>query len=911
MASPIPLHPGKSFRPPLPADHLPRPLLVQTLKESSHRRLVLISAPAGFGKSTLVAEYCENLPAGWQSVWVALDSRDHQAGQLLRTLIYALRTLFPRLGEPQLALLEQTHPSQALDLEPVTLALLESLAERHEQAGRASPAHVVLVLDDYHLVQGQQCDRLCALLLERLPSNYQLILTSRQKPDWHLARLRLANQLVELGEQQLRLDDQSAASFLRRVGVMEPDPEWARHLLQRNEGWFAGLRLMAIAAEQASGRARPLTLPKLPGPLINEYLFEEVVSRQPPETQAFLHDVAWLDRFNAVLADRVRERGDSASIIQRLARGRVFIVPLDEQGDWHRFHHLFRDVLRARSAAQDPSRSLAVHRRACQWFSAQGFIAEAIEQALAAERPDQAASLVQALPLDRLLAEQPVAKLLRWKAELPVVLQASSARLVLVQSWTLALACQLEEAQVMSDRLTYFLPQPDAASQRALLAQAQALQGYLARQAGNLDQAAQCCSQALQALGDESPGSRLTCMLTLAEVDLAQRRIESARAWTRSAIELAQRAGQPLFEAQAQLMRARLQQARGLVKRARQTIQAQHLALERIGHVEPLSARARLTMYEGYLAGLQGEREQALTLLDVGIDEARQCRDVHVLLGYCIKASLLGRQADSLTHAFDTLTEAERLMHMWDIPPVFYLGWVTALKCDLWMSTGRRELAEQWLPRLRQTYSGTDPAAPPPFYHALGVFIELVSARLFWLGGDQRACEQILRALLAELQHSGELLQTTQVQVHLARLLFHSGRDAEAAVLLRAALAAAAPNDYLGAFLPLVKQSPPGLPAALSGAPASVLRDRLLAMIPALPRADGRAEAASLREPLSSRERDVLRCIAQGYSNQQISETLYISLHTVKSHARRINHKLGVARRTQAVAQAKLLGLLD
>lgn len=870
----------------------------------------MISAPAGFGKSTLAAEYCEQLPAGWQSLWVALDPRDSQARQLLRTLIHALRTVFPRLGEQQLALLEQTHPQQPLDIEPLTLAVLDSLAQRHEAAGRGGPERVVLVLDDYHLVQGQQCDRLCALLLERLPSHYQLILTSRQKPDWHLARLRLANQLLELDEQQLRLDDQSAVSFLKRIGVVEPDPEWARHLLQRNEGWFAGLRLMAIAAEQSSGRGRPLALPKLPGRLINEYLFEEVVSRQSPEVQAFLHDVAWLDQFSAALADSVRERIDSAAIIDLLARDRVFVVPLDEKGDWYRFHHLFRDVLRARSAAQAPTRSLVVHRRACQWFSAHGLIAEAIEQALAAERPDEAASLVQGLPLDRLLAEQPVAKLLRWKAELPVVLQASSARLVLVQGWTLALACQLEDAQLMLDRLAHFLPQAGAASQRALLAQAQALQGYLARQAGRLDEAAQCCRQALEALGDESPGSRLISMLTLAEIDLAQRRMGSARAWTRSAIELAQRSGEPLFEAQAQLMRARLQQARGLVKRARQTVQTQQRELERIAHSDALSIRARLAMYEGYLAGLQGERERALELLDDGIDEARRCRDVHVLLGYCIKASLLARQPETLTDAFDTLTEAERLMHMWDVPPVFYLGWVTALKCDLWMSTERRELAEQWLPRLRQTYRGAEPAAPPPFYHALGVFIELVSARLFWLAGDQTACEQVLRTLLAELQHSSESLQTTLVQVHLARLLFHSARDAEAAALLRSALAAAAPNDYVSAFLPLLKQSPPGLAAALSGAPASALRDRLLAMLPALPMANGRPAAASLREPLSTRELDVLRCIAQGYSNQQISEALYISLHTVKSHARRINHKLGVARRTQAVAQAKLLGLL-
>ncbi|SDR73893.1 transcriptional regulator, LuxR family [Halopseudomonas xinjiangensis] len=910
MASPIPLYPGKSFRPPLPADHLPRPRLVQLLGDSALRRLILISAPAGFGKSTLAAEYCEQLPDRWRSVWLALDPRDASAGQFLRTLISGLQSVLPRLGEQQLTLLEQTHSQQPLDLESVTRALLASLAERCEATGRNAPERVVLVLDDYHLVQSQQCDRLCALLLEGLPGSFQLMLTSRKKPGWHLARLRLGNQVLELGEDHLRLGNESAAEFLRRAGVTEPDPEWARHILQRNEGWFAGLRLMAIAAEQAAGALRPLTLPKTPGPLINEYLLEEVVLRQPQQVQTFLQDAAWLDRFSAELCDSVRDSEDSAAILEHLASHRVFLVPLDPEGHWYRFHHLFSDVLRNRGAAADPKRQLRIHRRACQWFAAQGLIAEAIEHALAAERPDEAASLVQALPLDQLLAEQPVAKLLRWKAELPTVLQASSERLVLVHAWTLALACQLEDAELMLDRLSAFLPQPDAHRQEQLLALALTLKGYLARQAGKLEEAFSCLGQALDSLTDDASGSRLIAMLTLAEIDLAERRIDDARGRVRDAIALAQRTGSPLFEAQAQLMRARLQQARGLVERARGTVQAQLALIDAGDHAEDLSIRARLTMYEGYLAGLQGEREQALATLDVGIAEARRCRDIHVLLGYCMKASLLGRQRDTLGEGFDTLTEAERLMHMWDIPPVLHLGWLTVLKCDLWMSTDRRELADQWLPRLRQTYCGPAPAAPPPFYHALAAYIELVNARLLWLRGDQAGCEHALRALLATLQRAGEGLQLIIVQVHLARLLFHTNREVEAGALLRAALDMAAAQRIVDPFLSLVRQSPPGLHSALADAPASTLRDDLLAMLPAIAGPTGKPVAATLREPLSTRELDVLRCIAQGYSNQQISEALYISLHTVKSHARRINNKLGVARRTQAVAQAKALGLL-
>lgn len=910
MASPIPLYPGKSFRPPLPTDHLPRPHLVQLLRDTSRRRLVLITAPAGFGKSTLAAEYCETLPESWRSVWLALDQRDASAGQFLRTLIAGLQILFPRLGEQQLSLLEQTHSQQPLDLESLAQALLASLTERCDGAGHNVPERVVLVLDDYHLVQGPQCDRLCALLLERLPGLFQLMLTSRQKPDWHLARLRLGNQVLELGEDHLRLSDEAAADFLKRAGVSEPDPEWARHILQRNEGWFAGLRLMAIAAEKPAGAFRPPTLPKAPGSLINEYLLEEVVMRQPQPVQAFLQDAAWLERFSAQLCDSVRDSDDSARILDHLARHRVFLVPLDAHGHWYRFHHLFSEVLRNREAAADPRRQLRIHRRACQWFAAQGLITEAIEHALSAERPDEAASLVQSLPLDQLLAEQPVAKLLRWKAELPAVLQGSTERLVLVHAWTLALACQLEDAELMIERLGVFLPQPDARRQRQLLALALVLKGFLARQSGQLPEASAYLIEALDSLGEEALGSRITAMLSLAEIALAEQRMEDGRDWARRALALAQRSGNALFEAQAQLMRARLQQARGLIDRARRTVQAQRTLLQAGDYPDGLSVRARCRMYEGYLAGLQGEHELAVALLDEGIDEARRCRDIQVLLGYCIKASLLGRQRATLTAGFETLTEAERLMHMWDVPPVLHLGWLTALKCDLWMSIDRRELAEQWLPRLRQTYCGPDSAAPPPFYHALAAYIELVNARLLWLRGDQAACEHALRALLVSLQRAGEGLQVVIAQIHLARLLFHSGREAEAGAALRAALGVAAAQGIVDPFLPLVRQSPPALPVALADAPASALRDRLLAMVPSLPGPAGKLKSATLREPLSIRELDVLRCIAQGYSNQQISEALYISLHTVKSHARRINTKLGVARRTQAVAQAKALGLL-
>ncbi|KKO02111.1 hypothetical protein LCGC14_0109730 [marine sediment metagenome] len=906
MASLTPFYPGKIFRPPLPADHLPRPDLMSAFNQAGSRRLVLVTAPAGFGKSTLAIEYCEQLDAAWHCVWIALDAQDAQPGQFMRSVVTGLRSVYPLLGDAELTLLQQSHSQQPLDIEQLMLAILAKLAEQHPAD---QPA--VLVLDDYHLVQSPHCDRLCALLLDHLPASFQLLLTSRQRPEWHLARLRLRNQVLEVTEDQLRLSSEASADFLKQAGVAALDPQWSRQILQRNEGWIAGLRLMVVAAEHSIPAPRSFTTSRVSGPLIGEYLLEEVIYGQPDRVQSFLQDIAWLDHFTADLCDSVREAANSAEVIAHLLAHRVFLVPLDHEGKWYRFHHLFSDVLRERAMqGGGQRRRLDLHWRACQWFNAQGRLTEAVEHALAAERPDEAANLVQLLPLDQLLAEQPVSTLLRWKAELPKALQGSSERLVMVHAWTLALACQLEDAEAMLDRLQFFLPQRDAYRQRVLIGQTMCLKGFLARAAGRLEEAVHYCHQSLACLDEREAGSRLMAMLTLADIELCRQRIDSARQWTRTAVELAQRVGNLYFESQVVLMRARLMQARGQVERATRAVRGQLELIEQARPPQGLAIRGRLIVYQGYLLSLLGNRKMALVALQEGIDEARRCRDVHVLLGYCLKAGLLARQADSATEAFDTLTEAERLMHQWDVPPVYYLGWITAIKSDLWMTTGRHELAEHWLPRLRQTYSSSSPAAPPPFFHALSVVVELVYARLLWSKGDQIACESLLRDLLSRLQRTGERLQQLKVLVHLVHLLYLTHRPDAAEQALRMALSLAEEDRLAGLFMPLIQQAPAGLVEALQRASASALRDQLIEMLPSIHQPGGRLTVASLREPLSNRELDVLRCIAQGYSNQQISEALFISLHTVKSHARRINHKLGVARRTQAVAQAKVMGLL-
>ena len=774
--------------------------------------------------------------------------------------------------------------------------LLDELGERLDPA---SP--LLLVLDDYHLAQGAVLDRCLQFFLNHLPAGMLVLVTSRQRPDWHLARLRLSRQLLELQQQDLRLTLDETRELLSEQGA-ELSGEALDNLLQRSEGWAAGLRLWLLtAAEGERG------LHGAQG-MIRDYLLEEVIERQPPELQAFLYDTACLDRFCAELCDAVRDSHDSAAMLQHLQAHQVFLVPLDEQGHWFRYHHLFSDLLRANPASQLSQPLSRLHLRACRWFSAQGRLDEAVEQALRAGQPDVAASLVQNFSEEHLLAEQNVAMLLRWKMDLPDSLLASSPRLIVLYSWVLALACQLDAAQDLIGQLGRFLPAPSAQEQGELLGQWLALCGVVARARGDMGTAEQYCAAALAALPEGRYGQRLMCLSTLANLAVARGDLWRARGLNRDALELTQRIGNPLFEALAHYDRARVLQARGEVLRAQDEVEQGLACLQHLSAGRLYAVRARLNIYRGYLLTLRLQPEAATQALQAGIAEARACRDISLLLGYCVLASLKARQGQ-LAEGFAELGEAERLMHIWDIPPVFYLAMITLVKCELWLRQGQLELAEAWLQRMAHTYGGDLAAVAPEFHPQLPLHVALEQAALARLQGNLSEAERRLRGLILHAQNAGALLLAVMAQVQLSLLLHADGREREAQQSLAVALQGAAGGALLP-FEELLGHQPQWLAEQLALQAPGVLRSDLQALLP-LNASEAPVIQTAGGEALSARELAVLRLIAQGCSNQEISERLFISLHTVKTHARHINGKLGVERRTQAVAHAKALGLLD
>ncbi|WP_191486141.1 LuxR C-terminal-related transcriptional regulator [Pseudomonas sp. FEN] len=901
MGPAIPALEGRFYRPPLPDGYVLRPRLCERLAAGLQGRLLLVSAPAGFGKSSLAVEFCQGLPGHWQSLWLGLSPRDNDPGRFLERLLDGLQRYFPDLGRQALGLLKMRQRHQPFAFEEWLDGLLDELALR-----LCTSTPLLLVLDDYHLAQGPVLDRCLQFFLNHLPAGLLVMVTSRQRPEWHLARLRLSRQLLELNEQDLRLTHgESLDLFERHSSSLRG--EALHNLIERSEGWVAGLRFWLLAAAQASS---DMPLPQVlqgGAGLIRDYLLEEVIDCLPPEVQAFLYDTAPQERFCGELCDAIREAHDSGQILSYLQSHQVFLVPLDEHGHWFRYHHLFSDLLRSRPASNTLVPAASLHLRACRWFSAQGLFDEAVEQALRAGHLDVAANLVQNLSEEQLLAEQNVGMLLRWKMDLPDRLLVSTPRLIVLYAWALGLACQLDAAEELASHLSRFLPAPSATAQKSMLAQWLALSGIIARGRGDRQRTQAYCGEALLSLPHKRYGQRLVCLSTLSNLAIADGDLWRARGLNRESLELAQRVGNPLFEALAHYDRARVLQARGEVLRALDEVRQGLQRLQGLSAQRLYAARARLTLYEGYLLTLRLQPEAGRVRLLAGIQEARACRDLSVLLGHCVIASQEGCNGQ-FAEAFAELAEAERLMHIWDVPPIYYLAMITLVKCQLWLAQGRMDLAEAWLGRLEQTYNGDQPAPAPEFHLQLPQHIQLQQALLEAQQGKPELAQRRLSKLVAQGQASGGQMLSVMAWNQWVLVLLATSREVEARPLFACAVAATTGGALLP-FQALAKARPGWMREQLLHGPDTPLRHSLLALLP-VPAMREATEAALLVENLSSRELAVLQLIAQGCSNQEISDQLFISLHTVKTHASHINSKLGVERRTQAVARAQELGLL-
>src|SRR5438105_675409 len=389
---------------------VPRPRLSERLNRGAESKLTLVSAPAGFGKTTLLADWLAAVAVDGRTVtWLSLDQSDNYPASFWTYLIAALQTADPHIGASAISLLQSPQPPP---IEAVLSLLLNELS--------GMPTDVVLVLDDYHVIDARDIHDGMVFLLDHLPPPLHLVIASRADPPLSLARLRARGELVEIRAADLRFTPDEAAVYLNQAMGLDLPAHDLAVLEDRTEGWIAALQLAALSVKGREDTATFIAGFSGDDRYIVDYLVEEVLKRQPDQIRQFLLQTSVLDRLNGMLCDAVtgQDSGPGNGMLEALERANLFVVPLDDRRRWYRYHHLFADVLHARLLVEQPEKVPELHRRASAWYERNGEMSEAIRHALAAGEFSKAADLIE-LAAPGLRRDRQEAALLGWLAALP------------------------------------------------------------------------------------------------------------------------------------------------------------------------------------------------------------------------------------------------------------------------------------------------------------------------------------------------------------------------------------------------------------------------------------------------------------------------------------------------------------
>ena len=943
----IPILKTKLYLPPKLLRAVPRPRLHARLDEGLRPgcKLILISAPAGFGKTTLASEWIWSKKYGVRPTvgpsteaesrlavggsrphaghetasspaphfaWLSLDRGDDDPARFLAYLAAALRSACVDLDGEVLSAL-QSPQSPAAETTAVVTALLNVLAE--------APGPLVMVLDDYHEITEQPVHDALYFLLDHLPPHVHLLLSTRIDPPWPLARLRARRAMIELRTPDLRFTLDEAATFVNAVMGLDLSAEDLAVLDARAEGWASGLQMAALALQGSSGVDRPQNAARFiqefggSHRFVLDYLVEEVLERQPAEMQRFLLQTSILDRMSAALCDAVRcgtqrtasQSVDSRARLDALERANLFVVPLDGERRWYRYHRLFADLLRARlQRTQTPEQVAALHRRASAWLEQHDLLPQAIEHALAAQDWERTADLIAGHAEPALLRGE-VVTFWRWIDALPK--PALRARPTLCFYYALTLLWRGRSLVAIESLL-----QDIEACEGTLTGKAAALRGLLAAFQGQISLAIQLSRRALEQLAPEERFARsyVTWMQQLIQLGIRDQAQDGSLGSDESAFDasrtLSQKTGNVLLAFMVENNRAELLMRRGYLERSAAVYrQALEQATDARGNRMPIAGQALVGL--GELARLKGALEEAEGYFVEGIRLLQEWTRVGAQEGYVGLSRVLWSRGER-TRAWEALEKARKLAADYDLTELDDMT-VALVQAALWSMQGNVQAVQTWAEGLG-LYAYIDTplheARDDPYEHRMIKYALPILART--LIAQERAADALraLAPLPAIAERRGR--PGLQTEVHaLQALAWRALGDLPAAFdALARALALAEPEGYVQVFL---DEGAPMRALLVAFRPSAArlcpFVDRLLG-IEAEEAAAG--ERQSIVEPLSEREQEVLRLLRTPLTQPEIADRLYVSVNTIRSHVKHIYEKLGVHGRTEAVERAQKLGLL-
>lgn len=890
----------KLYVPPLRGALVARPRLLARLDEALprdgvwQRRLTLISAPAGYGKTTLAAAW---IAAGELPVaWLTLDAADNDRESFLAYLFAALERV--ALGEPVQA---PDLPAQA----EAPFSLPGTPALVHFLNTAAACAHpVVLVLDDYHLIHDSAIHEAVTYLLTNLPPQLHLLLATRADPPLPLSRLRGQGQMTELRQADLRFTPAEARAFFAEAVSPTVNAVDVETLARRTEGWAAGLQMAAMALQGSAGQA-PQAVHRFVENFagthrhILDYLLEEVLEQQPAEVQSFLLHTSILEALSAALCSAVLgDSGDSEraqAMLSYLEEVNLFVISLDDRRCWYRYHRLFADLLRARLEQEQPQLLPELYRRAALWYETQGMLTEALPAALSAGDVDLVARLAERNVLG-LMEHGDVTLLARWLDALPANALASRRWLRLAQGWVLAYAGRLEEALLAADEVTAGV-EPDELDVGRWPGYGAALRAYVAWLQGEQTEACNLARHALVALPAKERAVRCLVAATLGNAQHEIGMLDDAGQAFEQALALAAHLPSghlPLFAAGSMayhlLGLGQLQQAAAICD------EALAAAGGRAPFGRELPVLALVHALRGTVDVHWYRLDEALAHTRRALALARQWGQVDMLTLSTVNLTGALSARGQFAEAYVRIGQMRQLIVRMGSP------WFERIltHAELVVALGQGDLA-----RAGALFDRLDVSAGDSFDYYHCTDYRLLATYLL-ARGEPASARPVLDRLLPLVEAAG-------ARTELVKVLLLQARSAavaeEARAALSRALRLAAPESCLFPFV----DAGPALVPLLKGSARAVtpaFTDQILALVgegaaPPVP-----ARTVSLVEPLSERELDVLQLLSVGRSNREIGLALSISLATVKWHASNIYGKLNVGNRTEAVVRAQQLGLL-
>lgn len=927
-----------------------RPRLIERMQKGLERKLTLISAPAGFGKTTLLAEWLATTPAGERDAgWVSLEQSDNDPALFWAYFITAVQKVRSEVGKSALSLLHSPQP-------PPVEQILTTLINDINAIPAASSGHrLALILDDYHVIDAPAIHSTIAFLLEHLPPQMHLILASRSDPPLPLARLRGCGELTELRAADLRFTSGETGAFFNQVKGLNLSTTDVAALETRTEGWIAGLQLAALSIQRQTRDDVAAFISSFTGDdrYIVDYLVEEVLQRQPEHVRSFLLQTSILNRLNGPLCDAVTEYQDGKKMLESLERSNLFIVPLDDKRQWYRYHHLFADVLRAHVMEEQPEQVPALHRRAAAWFEEHGVAAEAIEHARAAGDHETVARLLAA-NFEEFERLGQYASISRWSKSLPEEMVRRMPRLALIHASVALVADNNNQA---ARRLTSwaeeainkiegsggFDPSNDVNRTvvghdglEALKGEMLAMKLFTSGRKLPPEEIAAIAEQARKLL---SPSKhRLWGMLHMFDAGM-----QILRSDLRSALPILERNADEARRAQNPPLLIDMLTLRGQVYVEMARLEDGHRSLE-----EALLAGQNLSA-EGNWVLCSTHTSLAEVLLERG-DLAEASKHVAAAL------ELAGKSPTRSPVLYARATAAQVFLAAGDtksepaLPEPF--GWPGPAKPA---GHGMARFAAAALEQLEQAQAfvrGSSDSRYVSFLSAVKLKVysrigdlaaaavvvqerklsaetsidrhneeEMTAfARYLIARGDHDDAEQILSKVLPIVQSIGRVQHEIHALVLKALANELMGDRPLALESLGRATFLAEPGRFKSTFTsegPVIAELMDALADAARRGRAPMEAGSQSYFTYLLGEMRGRpaitlvqSAAAGLIEPVTARELEILRLIAAGMRNQEIADRLFISLHTVKRHIANAYAKLDVTHRTEAVARAKELKLL-